>query len=188
MGDFYEFDEWNNEESGRGEIGLEDFELEEICNQALQMVRLITYTVRMEHEDVMIKRTKRNGQQNSSSTPNTANGLEFLGIKHLTDDKGNVSSEFVIVWAGTPEAAGINNKFNAVVAAKVQRVSSGVRYWWTLVDGNPNLDTLCDEMGEDEKKWENRHLLIFTYTEQPSEKKFMRSEILPATKTAAAGK
>lgn len=171
-------DEWDEDEDGRGEIQLEDFELEKICNDTLQMVRLVTYTVRMEHEDV-IQRKKKNGGQSSSGNSNTANGLEFLGVKHLTDDKGNVSSEFEIIWAGTPEAAGINNKFNAVVAVKVERVTSKIRYWWTLVDENPNLDTLCDEMTDDEKKWEKRRLLIHTFTEQPSEKKYVRCEVLP---------
>lgn len=183
MGEFYEWED--EDESGRGEIDIEDYELEGICDEISLMVRLATYAVRMEHEDIMIKRGKKNGQQNNSTTA-TANGLEFLGVKHLTDDKGSESSKFEIVWAGTPEAAGINNKFKAPVAVKVQRVSSGVRYWWTLTENNPNLDTLCDEMGDEEKEWFGRHILIHTFTEQPSEKKFVRCEIL--AKQAAAAK
>lgn len=176
--------DFGEDESGAAYVQIEDWELEDICERVLQMVRLATYAVRMENEDVMIKRGSKSRQNNSGS--GNANGLEYLGVKHLTEDKGNPSSEFEILWAGTPESANINNKFGALVSCKVQRVSSGQRYWWMLSDENPNLDSLCDNMSDDEKKWVGRHVLIFIEVEQPSEKKFLRSEVLPAAAAKAA--
>jgi hypothetical protein len=175
-----------DDDSGRGYVNIEDSELQKICDDVTQMVRLVTYRVRMENEDLQIKRGNKQKQQNSGG--NVASGLEYLAIRHLNDDKSSAASKFIIRWAGTPESAGVNNKFDSVVAVKVERVSSGQRYWWMLSDENPNLDVLEEKLGLDTDHWINRELEIFIFTEQPSEKKFVRSEVLPVTKEAKAAK
>jgi hypothetical protein len=177
------FDEIDDE-SGYGEIQIDDSELKKICDRVLQMVRLTTYAVRMEHEDVIIERKKK--QKATEASGAVLGRLEYLGAKHLTDDKKNASSAFKIVWAGTPESAGIGNKFGAEVAVKVQRNTSQVRYWWMLSNDNPNMDVLCDAIGNDTGKWPGGEVNIFLEKEMPSEIMFVRSEVIAAEKTTEA--
>lgn len=174
------------EESGRGEIGIEEWEAEKICNEVESLLKLITFKVRMEHEEVIIKKRKKEHQEASSGS--SANGLEYLGIKHLNDNKDSEASRFKILWAGTPEAAGVQNKYEVTAAVKVERISSHQRYWWMLSSENPNLDFLLDNIGEDTEHWVSKELLIFVYVEMPSEKKFVRAEMAAPQQKAAAAK
>lgn len=171
----------DEEDCGRGEIGIEDWQVEEICEEVETLLNLITYTVRMEHEEVLIKRKSK---QNKSAEGAATSGLEYLGVKHLTENKESESSKFKILWAGTPEAAGVNNRFNATVAVKVERVASHQRYWWMLSDENPNLEFLLDNIGDDTEKWVGSELLLFVYIEMPSEKRYIQAETAPKASAA----
>jgi len=130
------------------------------------ITRTVLQTYRKENHSML--------QRTNAPAAAKGSGLPYLKIENLTTDKQRAK----ILWAGDPKELG-GNRFNNIVVLKLEFKVSGRKYLWGLKNENPNLDTLCAGMTEDENTWTDREIDLFLEVKKIDEKKYVRCEVVP---------
>jgi len=105
------------------------------------------------------------------------NGLTNLKNEDLPAD--GTKTKWQILWAGTHDELGQDNKYSYAALLKVQKVGSAIKRMWPLSEKNPCLETMINEFPQNEKEWHGREILLFIHEQDVTEKKFIRVEVLP---------
>lgn len=123
----------------------------------------------------MIHRTRSNDAGttggNRGGSRRRGQGLPFLTVEQLTTTK----KPGVLLQARV-EADNFRNGQD-MVACKI--MFNNTLYLLNLRDGNPNLDTLCDALGEDESTWNKVDVLFYKEIDDFNAKEWMRIEVVP---------
>lgn len=117
---------------------------------------------------------KEHSEMPRGTAAKTRNGLDFLKVDHLTTDK----QIFVILWAGTHEDAGMQNKYNAELLLKVQKENGGAKWLLSLNPDAPVLKSLDAGFGHDETQWKDRKIYLFNEIHPVTDAKYMRCETI----------
>ncbi len=147
-----------------------DNKIEDVCNFVLHGIKNLTNTIKENHNNM--PRDAKQGEKR--------NGLSFLKIDNLSTDK----KLFTIKWAGTHNDAGMSNQFKHSLLAKIEDATQN-RFWLSLAEDAPVLETLDNELGKDETQWNGRQIYLFLEQHKINENKYMRCEVRPSSETPA---
>lgn len=143
------------------ENDLSDSDIEAIVKEIETKIGDITHTIKE-------KSTMPRGAATKSR-----NGLPFLKSDSLTTDK----QKFEILWAGTHDDIGMQNKYNAALIMKVKKANGDAKYLLSLNEDSPVLKTLDENLGSEEAEWKGKMIFLFNEVHEVTEQKFMRCEV-----------
>jgi len=117
---------------------------------------------------------QRGGSQQSQNGRNQGRKRTNAGVPFLTVEKLTFDKQAAKILAAQVRPDNFRQGQTSVVVKILLRSNT---FLWTLREGNPNLDILCDAMGEDESQWNGREIFLFVEEDDFDGKKWIRSEV-----------
>jgi hypothetical protein len=127
----------------------------------------------VEDNDMIPRGNNNNDQQSGQRGKRKGSGLRYLSADMLSSTHQTASIVDARVEQDTFRQG------QTVVTVKIK--FKGEFLLWSLRPGNPNLDTLGDAMGDDEKTWKGHDVELYIEEDTFNGKKWMRSEVVPTT-------